>query len=137
MKAVVFAVLTAFTLPAAAQAMEPGEWQFTSTMTSPTLPAPQSATVTQCVSKADAEDPARFSAGEQASDCKVTPGNRTPGSFSWTISCPQQGMRGAGKARFGRDTIESEVQMTMEMQGQKMEMLSKTSGRRLGPCKTK
>ena len=31
----------------------------------------------------------------------------------------------------------SEMQMTMDQGGQKMEMLSRTSGRRLGPCTTK
>ncbi|MGH8634533.1 MAG: DUF3617 domain-containing protein [Burkholderiales bacterium] len=129
--------LAAACLPAAAQTMEPGEWQFDSTMTSPTLPKPQSATITQCVSKAEAEDATRFTGKDQSADCQVTPGSRTADSYSWTLSCPQQGMRGAGKARFGRDTIDSEVQMTVEMQGQKMEMTSRTAGRLLGPCRTK
>ena len=137
MKAALFAVSLAFAVPAAAQTMEPGEWQFTSTMTSPMLPKPQSSSVTRCVSKADAEDPTRFSAADQLPDCQVKPGNRTAGSYSWTMSCPKQGMQGAGQAKFGGATLESEMRMTMDAQGQKMEMFTKTSGRRLGPCKTK
>jgi hypothetical protein len=117
--------------------MEPGEWQFDVTMTSPMLPKPQATTLTRCMTQADAEDPTRFTATEETADCEVTPGARSADSFSWTVSCPKQGMRGTGQARFGRGTIESEMQMTMEMQGQKMAMLSRTSGRRLGPCKTK
>ena len=137
MRNVLLAVLAAASLPAAAQNMEPGEWQFTTTMTSSMLPQPQSSTLTQCVSKADAEDPTRFTGRGQTADCQVTLGSRTSESYSWTVSCPAQGMRGAGKARFGRGTIDSEMQMSMDMQGQKMELLSRTSGRLLGPCKTK
>lgn len=130
-------LLAAASLPLAAQTMEPGEWQFNSTMTSPALPKPQTATITQCISQADAADPTRFTGRDGSADCQVTPGSQTADSYSWTMVCAKQGMRGAGKLRFGRTTLESEMQMTMDLGGQKMEMLSKTSGRRLGPCTTK
>ena len=137
MKAMLFAVSIAFAVPAAAQSMEPGEWQFTSTLSSSVMPKPQTAVSTQCISKEDAQDPARFSGADQAKDCKVTPGARSPESYSWTVSCPEQGLTGNGKLRFARGTVDGEVRMVMDMQGQKMEMLSHTSGRLLGPCKTK
>lgn len=137
MKAMLFAVSIAFAVPAAAQSMEPGEWQFTSTLSSSVMPKPQTAVSTQCISKEDAQDPARFSGADQAKDCKVTPGARSPESYSWTVSCPEQGLTGNGKLRFARGTVDGEVRMVMDMQGQKMEMLSQTSGRLLGPCKTK
>jgi hypothetical protein len=130
-------LLATASLPLAAQTMQPGEWQFTSTLTSPVLPQPQSVTVTQCISKADADDPTRFSPRDQAADCEVTPGSRTPDSYSWAVACPKQGMRGTGKAHFASVTIESEIQISVEIQGQKMDMVSRTSGRRLGPCTTK
>ena len=136
-KNALLALLVAFSLPAAAQSMEPGEWEFTTTTTSPMMPRPQSATITQCISPADAEDPTSFTGRNQTAECQVTPGSRSSDSYNWTVSCPNQGMRGAGKARFGRGTIESEIQMSMDMQGQKMEMQSRTTGRLLGPCKAK
>jgi hypothetical protein len=137
MRFALLAVLALAPLGAAAQTMEPGEWQFTGTMTSPMLPKPQVVTRTECISKADAEDPTRFSGREQAQGCKITPVARSAENYSWTIACPQQGMSGDGKVQFGRGSIESEVRMLLEVQGQKMEMLSRTSGRRLGPCAAK
>jgi hypothetical protein len=44
-------------------------------------------------------------------------------------------MRGSGTARMGRDTMESEMQMSGDAQGRKFEMRTRMSGRRLGPCK--
>lgn len=137
MRITAFTLLAALALPAAAQQMEPGEWEFTSTMTAPGLPKPQVATITQCVSPEDAADPTRFSGKDQTADCQVTPGSRSPELYTWTVSCPKQGMRGDGRARFGRGTIDSELRVTIEGQGQKMEMTSATKGRLLGPCKTK
>ena len=131
-----FAALGAATLSAAAQTMEPGEWQFTSTMSSPMLPAPQTSTFTQCVKQEDADDPTRFNPRDQTADCKVTPGRRTPDSYAWTVSCPQQGMRGEGVARFGRGQVESEMHVVASAQGQSIEMRTKVTGRRLGPCKS-
>src|SRR5258706_12741927 len=129
--------LTFIALPAAAQTMEPGQWEITSTMTSPALPKPQVVTRTECISKEDAEDPTRFSGREQTEGCKVTPVARSAEIYSWTVSCPQQGMNGSGKVLFGRGTIEGELRMTLEMQGQKSDMLSRTAGRRVGSCAAK
>jgi hypothetical protein len=137
MKAVLPVVLCLFALPAAGQSMEPGEWQFTSVMSSSMMPKPQTAVVTQCISKEEGQDPARFTGGEQSKDCKITPGSKTPTSYNWSVACPQQGLTGEGKLQFSRGAVESEVKMVMDMQGQKMEMVSRTSGRLLGPCKTK
>ena len=137
MRNALFIVLSALSLPAAAQTMEPGQWQFTSTITSSLLPQPQVSTSTQCVSKEDASDPTRFTGKDQAANCKVTPGTRSSDSYSWTVSCPDQNMRGAGRATFSRGAIDSEMQMTVEMGGQKMEMQTRTAGRLQGPCTAK
>ncbi|OGA12152.1 MAG: hypothetical protein A3D95_15815 [Betaproteobacteria bacterium RIFCSPHIGHO2_12_FULL_69_13] len=126
--------LAAASAAAAAQELEPGEWRFTSTVTSPMLPKPQTMSVTQCVKREDAADSSRWM-GKQDGDCKVTPGRKTGDSFSWEVSCPKSGMRGKGSVRYGRGTIESEIQMSGDMQGRKFDMLTKMSGRRLGPCK--
>lgn len=136
-KSVLFAVLAAASLPAMAQGMQPGQWQFTTTMTSPAMPQPQVGSVSRCVSKADADDPASYLGGDNAAGCVITRGASTPGSYSWTIACEKQGVTGAGKATFDLTKIESEIRMTVTMKegGQKIEMTNRTQGRYLGPCK--
>lgn len=136
-RSVLFAVLAAASLPAMAQGMQPGQWQFTTTMTSPIMQQPQVGNVSKCVSKADADDPAGFLGGDNAAECVITRGASAPGSYSWTIACDKQGVSGTGKATFDLTKIESEIRMTVTMKegGQKIDMLNRTVGRYLGPCK--
>jgi Protein of unknown function (DUF3617) len=133
----VIVTLAALSTPAAAQQLEAGEWQFDTAMTSPMMPKPQSSTFTRCVKKEEASDPSKWGGKPQAqTDCVVTPGAKSPDSYSWEISCPKSGMKGKGSARFGRGTVETEMHMTGEMQGRAFDILTKTSGKRLGPCKS-
>ena len=122
------------TLAANAQQMEPGEWEFTNTMSSPALPQPQTMTMKQCVTSKMAGDPAGWQPRPE-SDCTVTPKGKSGDSVSWEISCPKSGMKGSGTARLGKGTVESETKMTMSGQGQNFDMTTKTRGRLLGPCK--
>ena len=131
------AVLTAWTFAASAQAMDPGEWEFTTTMTSPMLPKPQSATTSQCISKEDAADPTRFASNDQTQGCTIKPGKRGTGAYEWGVTCPVQGLTGDGKLKYTRNTMEAEIKMRVDMQDTKMDMLSKVSGRWMGACKTK
>jgi len=132
-----FAIATLVLLaPAAlAQQMEPGEWEFTNTMSAPGLPQAQTMTMRQCVKPEDAKDPARWQ-GKPESDCTMTPKGKTGDSHSWDLSCPKSGMKGSGTVRYGKGTVESETKMTMVQQGQTMEMVTKMKGRRIGPCKS-
>jgi hypothetical protein len=53
------------------------------------------------------------------------------------VSCPKTNLRGNGVARLtGPGEVQSELRMTGEFQGYRVEMNTRTSGRRLGPCKT-
>lgn len=138
-RTVLFALLAAASLPAAAQNMRPGQWQFTTTMTSPAMQQPQVGTISKCLSKSDADDPVSFMGGDQAAGCDVTRGESAPGSYSWTVACQKQGVSGTGKAWFGPEKIESEIRMTIALKegGQTMEMTNRTLGRYLGPCAAK
>ena len=92
MRNALFIVLSALSLPAAAQTMEPGQWQFTSTITSSLLPQPQVSTSTQCVSKEDASDPTRFTGKEGGTGfvrC-VVPGPPKVGEKVGSILLPQR-----------------------------------------------
>jgi len=119
---------------ASAAEIEPGEWEFTSVSTSRLFPGPQNATFRRCIKKEEAANPDRWMS-DAGQDCKLTPGAKTENSYSWTMVCPKANMRGTGTARMTRATMEGETIMNGEVQGQKFELRTKVSGKRLGPCK--
>ena len=121
---------------AAAAALDPGEWEFTSVSSSALFPKPQTSSFKRCIRQEDAADPERWmsNAGEK-SDCKLTPTTKTPDTYTWTMECPKANMRGSGSARMRGATLEGESHMTGEAQGQKFDVRTKVTGRRIGPCK--
>ena len=128
--------LLAIAFPALAE-IEAGEWEFTSTTTSRLLPGPQNASFKRCIRPEEAQNPDRWMAepGQQG-DCKLTPGKKSADTYSWTMQCPHGNIRGAGSARLTRTTMEGETNMTGELQGQKFELRTKVTGKRLGPCRS-
>jgi hypothetical protein len=50
------------------------------------------------------------------------------------MHCPRGNLRGAGSARLSSASMEGETTMTGELQGQKFEIRTRVTGRRLGPC---
>jgi hypothetical protein len=135
MKKIAFAGLILAAAPALAAEIEPGEWEFTSTSTSRLFPAPQTASFKRCIKKEEAQNPDRWMASpQQQGDCKVTPGAKTADTYTWTMECPKANMRGSGTARMSRGSMEGETQMSGEVQGQKFELRTKVTGKRLGPC---
>ena len=137
MKALLLALSLTYANMVFAQAIEPGEWEFTTEARSPMLPKPQNMTSKRCITKEDAENPEKlFARQSEKNDCKFTPGARTGDSLSWEMECAKSNMRGTGTARFGQGTLESEMRMTGEMQGHKFNITSRTTGKRLGPCKS-
>ena len=131
------AIVLAIALAASAahaQKMEPGEWEFTNTMSSPKLPKPQTMTMKRCITKEDVTDPAHFQ-GKPEADCKVTPKGKQGDAYAWEMSCPKSGMKGSGTTRYGKNTVEGETKVTASSKGQPFDMTTKMKGRRLGPCK--
>jgi Protein of unknown function (DUF3617) len=121
---------------ASAAELEAGEWEFTSTSTSRLFPGPQTASFKRCIKKEEAQNPDKWMAEpSQQGDCKVTPGKKTADTYTWVMECPQAKMRGTGSARLSRASMEGETHMTGEVQGQKFELRTKVTGKRLGPCK--
>jgi hypothetical protein len=126
--------LTFYALGVQAQQLEPGEWDFATTVTAPGLPRPTQTGMRTCVTKEQSRDPTRWGSNpQQPADCRVTTLKLGPDTLSWEMECAGSGMRGAGKARFGRNSVESEVQLGSPAGG--IDLRMKTSGRRLGPCK--
>jgi len=123
-------------MPAFAAEVDPGEWEFTATSTSRLFPGPQTTSFKRCIKKDDAANPDRWMAQQtQQGDCKVTPGAKTADTYTWVMVCAKPSMRGTGSARLNRASIEGETHMTGEVHGQKFELRTKVSGKRLGPCK--
>jgi uncharacterized protein DUF3617 len=120
------------------QSLEPGEWEFNAVTSSPLFPGGQSMVFKRCITKEDADNPERWMARQnETGDCKLTPGEKTRSSMKWEMFCPKTNMRGSGIARLtGPGRVEGELQMTSEFQGYRVQMNTRTSGRRLGPCKT-
>jgi hypothetical protein len=138
MKRFVAALLCAACAPALAAVIQPGEWEIHSTTTSPLFAAVQNSVFKYCVKKEDAEHPEAWMARESAKgECKLTPGRRTADSMSWQMSCPRTNMTGSGVAHLtGPGTVQGEMKLTGNFQGYAVQMNTRMSGRRLGPCKS-
>jgi len=139
MRSLFFTLLATASSAAGAQqqGMEPGEWELTTTISSPMMPQPQTATVRHCVKAEDIAEPSRWMGGKPpGSDCTLTPLERDGKGASWEMACPASGFQGRGRARFAAGMMDSEMQMSGMQDGKKFEMQTKTRGRRLGPCRS-
>jgi len=136
MKRLLLLVLSAAPGWASAAEIDPGEWEFTSITTSRLFPSPQNVTFRRCIKKEEAANPDRWMSdpGGQG-DCKLTPGAKTHDSYTWRMACSSARLVGTGSARLTRGTMDGETVMNGEVQGQKFELRTKVSGKRLGPCK--
>jgi hypothetical protein len=132
------AALALAPLAALAQGLEPGQWEFTTTMTMEGMPKPQSATVQRCITKADAQNPESWAGRGDArqSECKVDITEKGASRLRWEIRCPKQNMTGTGTARMGKGSMESDQVMKGTLNGRAFEMRMKTAGKRLGACKS-
>jgi hypothetical protein len=114
---------------AQAQRMEAGEWEFVSEIVRPGLPRPQQSGYRACLSAEPARDPMYWGRGAQVpSDCRVATLKLGPDYTSWELECPASSMRGAGRGQISRNNMSSELKLTGGV-------VTKTQGRRLGPCK--
>ena len=135
----IFLSLLLFTSGAAfAQGLEPGEWEFNAVTTSPLVTGAQNNVFKRCIRKEDAENPERWMARQsETGPCQLKPLERTADSMKWEVSCPKTNSRGNGVARLtGPGAVESELQMTTEIQGYRIQTSTRTTGKRLGPCKS-
>jgi hypothetical protein len=138
LKPILFLSILFISTPMFGQGLEPGEWEFNAVTSSPLFPGGQSMVFKRCITKEQADNPEAWMVRQnETADCKLTPGEKTPSSMKWEVFCPKTNMRGNGVARVtGPGTVESELRMTSEFQGYRVQMNTRTSGRRLGPCKT-
>ena len=138
MRNLAVAFLLLFPTVGLSQGLEPGEWEFNAVTSSPLVSGGQTSVFKRCIRKEDAENPERWMARQsQTGPCELKPLERTKDSMKWDVSCPKTNSRGSGSARLtGPGTVESDLQMTTEIQGYRIQTHTRTTGRRLGPCKS-
>jgi hypothetical protein len=145
-KAVPVAALLVLTAAVFAQtARRDGKWEVTTQVEMPGMPAGRgmpgmSNTVTQCITKEQADDPQKFAAqppsrGGQQSDCKVSDYKVVGNKVTYSMKCttPQE-MTATGEMVYGENKYDGVVKMTMSRGGQTMDMTMKMAGKRLGDC---
>jgi hypothetical protein len=131
------AVLVIVSSPVLAEGIpvEPGQWEITTTMTMPMLPAPQTMTVEECF-KDEIMDMDDMATDDLDPNCVFDLGQVDDTSMQWTIDCPVEGgtMHAEWVATSGGDTVEGEGKMTMSVAGQTMDMQMNWTGKRVGEC---
>jgi hypothetical protein len=121
-------LLLHFALPARAD-LEPGSWEI-SASTHLKGGEPVQMTQTHCLSAAQAADPSRLF-GSAGAGCQFTKRSDTGSLFTFEVLCGSQPrMRGSGSVRYGRDSLNGELELTSEQ----FTARSRIAGRRLGGC---
>ena len=116
--------------------VEPGQWEMTTTLNMPMMPAPQTTTVSQCI-----EDSV-FDMGDMSTEgmdpnCNMSAEQVDDSTMQWTMDCPVEG-GGTSHAKWritsAGKTIEGDGKISVSVMGQEMEMTSTFSGKHTGPC---
>ena len=128
-------VAMALSVSALAQsARRDGRWEVKTEMEMPGTPMKMPPmTMTQCITKEQAEDPQRSVPQGRGTpnNCKVFDYKVTGNTVTWSMKCEgPEAMSGTGEITYGENTYEGV--MKMERQGQTMTM--KYAGKRLGDC---
>ena len=119
--------------------MRPGQWEITTQMQMPNMPAGiqmPAMKMTQCITPDQAKDPAntvprQTGRGGSKDDCKMSDYKTTGSTTSWSIACTSPDkVTGTGEMTFGDDSYTSTMKMVMA-QG---EVTMKMSGKRVGDC---
>lgn len=135
-------------LPAAGMAakfdMNPGKWEFTTTMTMPMLPQPRTTTSTECITEEEAkQDPLADLIDDD--NCKILNKKIKGSSLEFEMECNEGGMTTRGKGLFTaqKNTASGTIEMIMEMPEMPnmpnmpsgpMTMKTSWQGKRIGAC---
>ena len=124
-------------LPAAALAdLDAGNWELSVTSSFAGMPTPVGPVVQQhCFTAADVRNPHRILGSAATSGCAFTNQRDTGSQMSFDLKCSGQvPMQGSGVVHYTRDTMDADISLDGEANGQKFSTRSKISGRRLGAC---
>ncbi len=120
--------------PAARADLQPGNWELTVSATLAGVGAMPSQTRTQCLRAEDARDPSRLFGGAGAG-CSFSNQRDTGSDFSFDVSCTGAvPVSGSGRVHYSADTLDADMQLGGEANGNQFSTTSHVSGHRLGPC---
>ena len=137
-----FAASFALFLTAGAQAQDisPGLWQLSVETRVSAAPgfAPAPYTLNQCFTAADARDPSRVLGGVAnpgASGCTYTDKAYSGNTFRFTMQCGGAfAISTRGEVSFTATTLDGTITAIADLGGQKTELSSRISGKRMGGC---
>ena len=139
MKAAVFA-LVLLGRSALAADVSPGSWEITLETRVPAEPAfaPPPFSLTQCLTQADARDPAKIlgtASNPGATACNFTDQNYSGNSFTFSMQCSgPYAIKASGQVSFTADTMQGTIDSTATIAGKEVQQVNKISARRLGGC---
>lgn len=121
---------------AGAAELDTGNWELSATTSVQGMPGEMGPVVqTRCFTDADARDPSRVLGPGTGAACEFTNQRDTGSEFTFDIACGgATPMRGSGKARYGRDFLQAEIELGGDVGGRPFASRSRISGRRLGAC---
>jgi len=126
--------------PVFADDVQPGLWALTLETSVPATPgfSMPPTTVNQCLTEQDAEDPSAVIGGVAnpgASDCTFSEKSYTGNTLHFRMECAGTlGMQTQGDVTYSATSIEGNIISTANMMGQKTELHSKITARRIGDC---
>jgi hypothetical protein len=130
--AIALAVCALPSMVFAASPVKPGKWQTTMQTEISGMPMKMPpVTVSQCISKEDAENPDKFVPQQRKnSDCKFSDVKMDGNTVSWKMTCEKSKMTGEGSMTYSGESMDGAMHMNMA-QG---EVNVKYSGKYLGAC---
>lgn len=119
--------------PAAALAVEPGNWELSLVTMMTGQQKPAAITQQRCLSESDARDPSRVLGGSQSGTCNFTNRNDNGRTFTFDVACTGVlPMKGKGTVNYTAQTMDADLDLAAE-KGE-FGMRTFVKGRRLGPC---
>ena len=111
--------------------IDPGNWEITASTEVPGAQEPASFKQTRCLTPADARDPNRLFGSVPGAGCQFLTRSDTGSVFAFEIACDlPQPVRGAGSVRYGRESLDGEMEIRIEG----FVTRSRITGRRIGAC---
>ncbi len=131
MRTALFIAFALACFPARADIGE-GNWELEVTTVMPGAPSTP-VKQTQCMTAADAKDPANLIGGP-GPGCSFNNRRDDGSTFSFDIACASA-LNGSGALRYAHDSLDGEIVVRMKQGDQQVEVRSVLKARRLGPCK--
>ena len=113
--------------------IEPGNWELSATIQMEGIREPTSMAQTRCLTAEEARDPSRLFGSSPGPRCEFVNRHDSGSVFTFEIACgaqPQASIRGSGSVRYGRDSLEGELELKVEH----FVTRSRITGRRIGGC---